>query len=151
MAFGPVLFLELIVRVRFRPLRKDETDWETVVGLGIVPLFLLVCAAIVAWFPGLLPRCRFHDWLGIPCPGCGSLRCAELLFHGRIIEALLAQPLACIAVFTGAAYSAFSVMAVICHWPRPRLHATAREGKMIGGVAIAAGLANWAYLLISGD
>jgi hypothetical protein len=139
------------MRFLIRQMRRDETDPEAVIGLGIIPLFVLVCVVLMNCFPGLLPRCRFHDALGIPCPGCGSLKCAEFLAHGRVPEAFLAQPLSCVAAFAGAAYLLYSAVVVPFKLPRLRLIAGAKEWKAIAVAAIAAGLANWAYLLLLGD
>jgi len=34
------------------------------------------------------PRCLFHQMTGLLCPGCGSLRAAHQLLHGRLMYAL---------------------------------------------------------------
>ena len=34
------------------------------------------------------PRCLFHQMTGMFCPGCGSLRAAHQLLHGRLVSAL---------------------------------------------------------------
>lgn len=35
----------------------------------------------------LFPKCPFYSLSGLKCPGCGSLRAAHQLLHGRIGEA----------------------------------------------------------------
>ncbi|MDQ6630480.1 MAG: DUF2752 domain-containing protein [Verrucomicrobiota bacterium] len=39
-----------------------------------------------AQFP-FYPRCLFHSWTGLSCPGCGSLRAAHQLLHGNFAAA----------------------------------------------------------------
>jgi len=36
------------------------------------------------WF---FPHCQFHAMTGMQCPGCGGLRAAHVLLHGRVAEA----------------------------------------------------------------
>lgn len=47
------------------------------------------------------PRCLFREWTGWQCPGCGGLRAAHLLLHGRVGEAFAMNPflLACGPLF----------------------------------------------------
>jgi len=33
------------------------------------------------------PRCTFHQWTGLLCPGCGGLRASHELLHGRLFAA----------------------------------------------------------------
>lgn len=33
------------------------------------------------------PRCTFHQWTGLLCPGCGGMRASHELLHGRILSA----------------------------------------------------------------
>jgi len=33
------------------------------------------------------PRCTFHEWTGLQCPGCGGLRATHELLHGHLAEA----------------------------------------------------------------
>lgn len=39
------------------------------------------------------PPCPFHWLTGLHCPGCGSLRAAHSLLHGRVVEAFRMNPL----------------------------------------------------------
>ncbi|WP_340067006.1 DUF2752 domain-containing protein [Ascidiimonas aurantiaca] len=36
----------------------------------------------------LFPKCPFHEFTGLHCPGCGSQRALHALVHGRIFSAL---------------------------------------------------------------
>src|SRR5262249_54250436 len=42
---------------------------------------------------GFYPRCLFHEWTGLSCPGCGSLRALHQLLHGRVAAAFALNPL----------------------------------------------------------
>jgi hypothetical protein len=37
---------------------------------------------------GFYPVCRFHQWTGWNCPGCGATRAAYALLHGNLTLAL---------------------------------------------------------------
>lgn len=139
------------MKIEVRTPGKNDTDWEAVAGVGVIPLFFAVCAVLVKWLPGFLPRCRFHDLTGIPCPGCGSLRCAEALLRGRPADAFFAQPLMFAAVASGAAYSLYSAAVFLFRLPRLRPVASRREWKALAAATAAAVLANWTYLIIAGD
>ena len=49
---------------------------------------------------GWYPRCPFHFFTGLNCPGCGSLRALHALLHGRLVEAFCCNPLlmACLPI-----------------------------------------------------
>ena len=38
--------------------------------------------------PGFYPLCPTRAWLGVDCPGCGTLRSFHLLLHGQVVQAL---------------------------------------------------------------
>jgi len=49
------------------------------------------CIVLFFWNPdetGFFPPCVFHQWTGLHCPGCGTLRGLHRLFHGDVIGAL---------------------------------------------------------------
>lgn len=39
------------------------------------------------------PRCFFHVWTGLDCPGCGGLRAMHQLLHGHLLAAFQFNPL----------------------------------------------------------
>ena len=41
----------------------------------------------------LFPRCTFHAWTGLQCPGCGGLRATHELLHGNVANAWQFNPL----------------------------------------------------------
>jgi hypothetical protein len=62
---------------------------------------LAVCAAGWAWLlmhlgnPAnvQLQLCWIKATTGMPCPACGTTRAADALMHGRLVEAILINPL----------------------------------------------------------
>jgi hypothetical protein len=57
-----------------------------------------LAAAVLFFFDpataGFYPPCLFRTFLGVQCPGCGSLRAVHQLLHGNFSEAwALNQPL----------------------------------------------------------
>jgi hypothetical protein len=68
-----------------------------------------IAAAVLFFFDpateGFYPPCLFRTFLGVQCPGCGSLRAAHQILHGNLAAAwalnkpfLIALPLAAGAV-----------------------------------------------------
>lgn len=45
------------------------------------------------------PVCRFHQWTGWNCPGCGATRAAYALLHGKLTLALRDNALLTLAPF----------------------------------------------------
>ena len=67
--------------------------------LELLALGLFLFAAATACFvvlkfppgsPGAqrLPKCLFHEWTGLNCPGCGSTRALYALLHGDLKTSL---------------------------------------------------------------
>lgn len=71
-------------------------------GLMIAAAVLLIsCAALFLFNPaehGFYPRCLFHVWTGLQCPGCGGLRAMHQLLHGNLPAALHHNALAVLAL-----------------------------------------------------
>jgi len=44
------------------------------------------------------PPCPFHFLTGLHCPGCGSVRAAHSLLHGRVWEAFKMNPLLVLSI-----------------------------------------------------
>jgi hypothetical protein len=54
------------------------------------------CAVLYLFDPRrhhFYPRCLLHEWTGLACPGCGSLRAAHQLLHGNLRAAFEFNPL----------------------------------------------------------
>jgi len=51
----------------------------------------LTAAVVLYFFPpdryGFYPRCPFHEWTGLQCPGCGATRAIAALLHAHFAEA----------------------------------------------------------------
>ena len=72
----------------------------TIGALGLVAVLFAFDPATTSFFPS----CPFHLLTGWSCPGCGTLRAAHALLHGRFSVALHDNPfvLALGLVFAGA-------------------------------------------------
>ena len=72
-------------------------------GIAKRIVYTAFCLAAVIWvwagdtMPAQ-PFCLFHRLTGIPCCGCGGLRAANLLLHGKLAQAVIMNPLAVIAI-----------------------------------------------------
>ena len=59
---------------------------------GMLAAVSLGAAAVLYCFDpathGFYPVCRFHQWTGWNCPGCGATRAAYALLHGHLNLAL---------------------------------------------------------------
>ena len=57
---------------------------------------MLAAGGLLLWVLASLATgslCWFQSVLGVPCPGCGSMRAAEMLLQGRFAEAHVSHPL----------------------------------------------------------
>ncbi|MFC4674216.1 DUF2752 domain-containing protein [Dysgonomonas termitidis] len=77
----------------------NHTYIRRLLGIAI----LLVAGGIIYYLfsPGessLFPRCPFHTFTGLDCPGCGSQRAVHHLLHLRIKDAFTSNPLLVIAI-----------------------------------------------------
>ncbi len=70
-----------------------------------IPLLFLFDPATTSFYP----PCLFKTVLGVPCPGCGSLRATHQLLHGNVAAAWeLNKPLlVALPLGTGAALLSF--------------------------------------------
>jgi hypothetical protein len=70
-------------------------------------LLFLVCGIVLFFFDpattGLYPPCLFKTFLGVQCPGCGSLRAMHQLLHGNVAAAWALNKLVFIALPLAAA------------------------------------------------
>lgn len=58
--------------------------------------FLAIAVVFFVFDPargGFFPRCMFHQYTGLNCPGCGSLRALHHLTHGEFLTAFRCNPL----------------------------------------------------------
>ena len=66
--------------------------------IGLLLAVVSLAAAMVFYFfdptkGGFYPPCMFHQYTGLNCPGCGSLRALHHLTHGEFATAFHCNPL----------------------------------------------------------
>ncbi len=85
---------------------------------------------------------------GAPCPTCGGTAALIALAHGKLAEALAANPLVTAAVVGLALLSlGGAVMTVVPSWRR-RIEASPTERRRLALVALVVVAGHWAWLLI---
>ncbi len=135
------------MRVVAAPRREDQVPYAFI--FGAVALLAAAAAWIritltTGWIP---PLCVFRQLTGIPCPACHSTRALSALITGRIGEALALNPLLTLLALgcCGAALgSAARRLAGRCALT---VEASPGEAKVFRAAALAAIVANWAYLI----
>ncbi|MBN2505635.1 MAG: DUF2752 domain-containing protein [Verrucomicrobia bacterium] len=74
----------------------------------------VVCAAVLYELPpedyAIYPRCLMFSLTGWQCPGCGGLRAAHALLHGRVAAAWALNPMAVVLGVLGGVYAACHVL-----------------------------------------
>lgn len=76
-----------VLRDRIRPLLLPAA-----LLLAVCAPVLLVVWAVDPERAALFPVCRFHQWTGLLCPGCGGTRAVHHLLHGRLALAYQYNP-----------------------------------------------------------
>ena len=73
-----------------------------------------LAAAVLFFFDpattSFYPRCLFKTVLGVPCPGCGSLRAAHQLLHGNVAAAWALNPTLMVVGPLAAALTLFTLL-----------------------------------------
>jgi hypothetical protein len=95
-----------------------------------------------------LPPCLLRQWTGAPCPTCGSTRAVLALVDGDLLGALAVNPLAAVAVAGALAAGIAAPWWFLAGGKVPRLSRGLRRGLV--WAVVAAALANWIYLAVSG-
>ena len=70
---------------------KPQSGW-----ILVAALLAAACAVLYVFDPSrhaFYPRCPLHEWTGLACPGCGSLRAMHQLLHGHLRAAFAFNPL----------------------------------------------------------
>jgi hypothetical protein len=109
-------------------------------SIGLVYLYL------VAPSPSTTPPCPTRWLLGLPCPGCGSLRAVHHLLHLRFARAFALNPLATLAL-------PFVAVALIRPRRPDRPDWRARHPRLFSALCLATGaglVAYWAARLAFG-
>ena len=106
-----------------------ETDYEFIFGFLFIPLFGAVYFLILRLSSCIPVFCVFHRLTGIPCPACGSFRCAEQLMAGHLWNAFLVQPLVMLVILVCVAFALYSWVVVILRLPRLRVDGSCAPAK----------------------
>lgn len=139
------------MKLVLRKPRDPGSDCEFILGFLFIPLFAAVSLLILHLSSRIPVFCVFHRFTGLPCPACGSFRCAEQLAAGHIGEAWLTQPLVTILVCLALIYAVYSWIVVLFKLPRVRVADPTRSQRwLMGCLAVAAILANWIYIILRG-
>ena len=75
-------------------MKKVRFTRQELLTLGLILLAVATACIVVLRFPPgspaaqRLPKCLFHEWTGLYCPGCGSTRALYALLHGDLKTSL---------------------------------------------------------------
>jgi uncharacterized protein DUF2752 len=129
-----------------RPLAPNEMDFEGWFLFGSVAL-AVGCSTWFAW--GLpWPKCWIHHLLGIPCPTCGSTRCALALARGDLRRAIALNPLMFSAYAATIGFDLYASVVLLFELPRIRFGSLpAKIKRGLGTILVVAIVVNWLYLL----
>lgn len=114
---------------------------------------VLLCAPFLALaflpvdrLPG--PWCLFHEWTGMPCPFCGSIRAFRYIAHGQWLHALRMNPFAAALFVALMAGTIAGLTGLLFRLQYPSLPRKQRNISLLAaGLCLAA---SWLYVLISG-
>ena len=75
-------------------MKKMRFNRQDLILLGLfLVLGVAACVVLLVAPPGSphakwLPKCMFHQWTGLYCPGCGATRALSALLHGDLRASL---------------------------------------------------------------
>ncbi len=78
--------------------RLTEGQWIAGITLGALAGLAAVLCFVRPGDASWLPRCPFHQFTGLYCPGCGTTRMLYLLVHGHPLLALRENALSLMVV-----------------------------------------------------
>lgn len=93
--------------------------------------------------------CYFKALSGFPCPTCGSTRTLGCLAHGDLFGAFAMNPLAAVGLLVLLPWAAADLV-LLTRGRALELSVSPPLGRVLRVVAVAAVLANWAYLVAAG-
>lgn len=97
-----------------------------------------------------VPGCRFREWTGLPCPGCGSTRMIDALLSGDVAAAAGWNPLVLGALTAVLAWAVLSVSRLALGLPPRRLVLAPRERVALRWLVAGLLAAGWSYLVWRG-
>ncbi len=99
--------------MRFIRLDPALRRWPEVgfapVAVGIVWAALVVVFVLVKPAGTEATLCLFRNATGLPCPTCGSTRAALAVADGRLVDAVVLNPLMTVAILVGVVWLTFHV------------------------------------------
>ena len=127
-----------------RSVRSWPKEWVLLAAVA----GLFTAGRLLPYFPWRLPVCGWRMLTGLPCPLCGSTRCAIAWSHGRVAEAFALNPLAAIAGLALLLWLALK----LCDWCCSRQWSEriwqGAQRKPWPSVLLVAALVNWIYLML---
>jgi hypothetical protein len=128
------------------PCPTGTIDFEAWVLFGSVTLAISAFCWLGLGLPW--PQCWLRHILGIPCPTCGSTRCALALAHGDIQGALWLNPMAFAAFCAVGLFDLYAAGTLWFGLPRIRLSdVPAKIKQVFAFLVILLATGNWIYLL----
>lgn len=115
-----------------------------VVAAGVWVVLVIGIHALNALRAERATMCPFKQVTGVPCATCGGTRATFALGTGRIVEALVLNPLVAFGVPIGIVWLA------ACVWQRRWVGATVYRRRMFWVVMGAVFAANWVYVIVAG-
>jgi hypothetical protein len=93
-----------------------------------------------------LPACPLRSLTGVPCPACGTTRLADALAHGRVGDAISADPIGVVLLAVIAVGAVVMGVSLLRDHPLPRALGT------WGVIAVLVALAGvrWATTIVGG-
>jgi hypothetical protein len=124
--------------------------WRKTARFGHAEVFAAIAALsfLVARFAPVLSLgfvCPLRGLAGIPCATCGMTHAFVHLAHGEVARAVAASPLGALVAAAAWGYAALDLVRVALDAPLPV--PPARAARAAALVAVAALLANWAWLV----
>jgi hypothetical protein len=134
----------------WRRVRGIERIWYAVVAA--IALFLVATSVVITPDPsGIgtatqlgLPPCGMLALTGRPCPTCGMTTAFALFAHGRVVDAILAQPLGAVlfvvVLFVGVLSAVFAAAG-----RKPRFLFARINWAAVVIFLVVAGVLSWTY------
>ncbi len=118
-----------------------------------------VCLVLVAWWltpdpRGLgtheqlgLPPCTSQTWFHIPCPFCGMTTAFSLMAHGRVVEAIRAQPAGALMFALGIPLTGAAAFLAVAGATPAGISAIVRKPFWLIGLGVL--VASWVYKVVA--